>query len=146
MTNWPDHDPHGTASDSRDCENGAAPIDVLTRWELFGGTWHIIARTGHHVTISLCRCDGGEEQQRLTSDDPALIGWLGDRTSSAAPAPDRPTSHTPQPSSARTPQPADHPTPGSSTIRSAPELNASGPQVIASTARLRRRRSEPGSK
>jgi hypothetical protein len=57
-------------------------VNVLTRWELFGGVWRVINRDGRRVTISLCRCDAGEEQQRFTSDDPALIAWLGDRTHS----------------------------------------------------------------
>jgi hypothetical protein len=34
------------------------------------------------VTVSLCRCDGGEEVGRLSSDDPELIAFLGDRLSS----------------------------------------------------------------
>ncbi len=65
----------------------ADPVDVISRWELFGGVWRVIARSGPEVTISLCRCDGGEEQQRIISDDPALAAWLGDRTSSAPDSP-----------------------------------------------------------
>jgi len=61
----------------------ADPVDVVSRWELFGGVWRVIARNDHQVTISLCRCDGGEEQERLTSANPALAAWLGDRTSNA---------------------------------------------------------------
>lgn len=57
------------------------PVAMLTRWEVFGGAWRVIARTGERVTISMCRCDSGEEQQRLTSSDPALSAWLGDRQS-----------------------------------------------------------------
>jgi len=58
------------------------PIERLERWQQFGGTWQVIARTGRSVTISLRRCDGGEEAARLSSADAALLAWLGDRTSS----------------------------------------------------------------
>jgi len=44
-----------------------------------GGTsW----RTASQVTISLRRCDGGEEVQRLTFVDPELLRFFGGRTSS----------------------------------------------------------------
>ncbi len=58
------------------------PIEVLERWQSFGATWQVVARAEGSVTISLCRCDGGEEVQRLTSTNPELLGWLADRTSS----------------------------------------------------------------
>jgi len=41
-----------------------------------------VSRAEGWVTLSLCRCDGGEELQRLTSTNPELLKWLGDRTSS----------------------------------------------------------------
>ena len=58
------------------------PIEVLERWQSFGATWRVVARTQRSVTISLCRCDGGEEVQRLTSTNPELLGWLADKTGS----------------------------------------------------------------
>lgn len=76
-----DHEGSFAASGS---EHAAAAVDVISRWEQFGGSWRVIGRTGQQVTISLCRCDGGEELQRLTSDDPALIAWLGGRSSGGA--------------------------------------------------------------
>jgi hypothetical protein len=42
----------------------------------------VVSRTEGSVTLSLCRCDGGEEVQRLTSTDADLLEWLADRTSS----------------------------------------------------------------
>lgn len=57
-------------------------VETLQRWEEFGAVWRVIARPGDGVTVSLCRCDGGEEVQRITSSDPALITWLAGRTSS----------------------------------------------------------------
>jgi hypothetical protein len=35
------------------------------------------------VTVALLRCDGGEEVDRFTSDDPRLLAFVGDRLSSA---------------------------------------------------------------
>ena len=58
------------------------PIEVLERWQSFGATWRVVARAEGSVTVSLCRCDGGEEVQRLTSTNPELLGWLAGRTSS----------------------------------------------------------------
>ena len=58
------------------------PIAVLERWQKFGATWRVVSRAQGWVTLSLRRCDGGEELQRLTSTNPELLAWLGNRTSS----------------------------------------------------------------
>ncbi len=58
------------------------PVELLRRWESFGGSWRLAARTGDELILSLCRCDGGEEVQRLSSADPALASYIGDRSSS----------------------------------------------------------------
>ena len=58
------------------------PIEMLERWVGFGGTWKVAARSGAEVTISLCRCDGGEEVDRLSCSDPALVTYLRGRDSS----------------------------------------------------------------
>jgi hypothetical protein len=58
------------------------PIEVLERWQRFGGTWQVVSRAQGWVTLSLRRCDGGEELQRLTSTIPELLEWLADKTSS----------------------------------------------------------------
>ena len=34
------------------------------------------------VTVALCRCDGGEEVDRFSSDDPELLSYLAGRASS----------------------------------------------------------------
>jgi hypothetical protein len=52
------------------------PVAVLRRWEDFGAVWRVAARTGTTVTVSLCRCDDGEEVERFTSDDPQLIAYV----------------------------------------------------------------------
>lgn len=69
------------ATDAADAD-ADSPGEVLRRWEEFGGRWHVVARTASQVTISLRRCDGGEEVQRLTFVDPELIEFVGSRTSS----------------------------------------------------------------
>ena len=63
---------------------GPTPVSItdLERWQDFGGAWRVFARTHDGVTISMCRCDGGEEVQRVTTHDPVVLDWLGDRTSS----------------------------------------------------------------
>ncbi|HEY3924473.1 MAG TPA: hypothetical protein VGL75_07915 [Acidothermaceae bacterium] len=58
------------------------PIEVFERWQKFGGTWRVVSRGEGWVTLSVCRRDGGEELQRLSSTIPELLEWLGDRTSS----------------------------------------------------------------
>ena len=48
----------------------------LQRWETAGGTWRLDGRRGDTVTITLCRCDGGEEVDRFVSTDPELITYV----------------------------------------------------------------------
>ena len=58
-------------------------VAELQRWEYSGAVWEVISRKGDSVTIGLLRCDGGEEVDRFTSDDPRLLDFIGDRLSSA---------------------------------------------------------------
>ena len=44
--------------------------------------WHVLARRADTVTVALLRCDGGEEVERFTSDDPRLLEFIGERRSS----------------------------------------------------------------
>jgi hypothetical protein len=55
----------------------------LQRWQDSGAVWEVISRRGRGVTVTLLRCDGGEEVDRFTSDDPRLLAFIGDRQSSA---------------------------------------------------------------
>jgi hypothetical protein len=55
------------------------PVETLRRWEEFGGVWRVSFRSGSQVTLSLCRCDAGEEVERLSFDDAALTRWLDAR-------------------------------------------------------------------
>jgi hypothetical protein len=57
-------------------------VATLRRWEEAGGVWRVLARRPGTLTIALCRCDGGEEVDRLTSDSPDLIAYVGQRAGS----------------------------------------------------------------
>ncbi len=57
------------------------PVGRLERWEAYGATWRVLSRRDDAITVSLCRCDGGEEVDRLTSGDPALRAYLDGRWS-----------------------------------------------------------------
>jgi len=57
-------------------------VAELQRWEDAGAVWEVISRTDTSVTIGLLRCDGGEEVDRFTSNDPRLLTFIGDRTGS----------------------------------------------------------------
>ena len=60
-------------------------LSRLRRWEDAGGTWRVERRTSDALTLALCRCDGGEEVDRLTTTDPAVLGHVGVRASSEEP-------------------------------------------------------------
>jgi hypothetical protein len=71
-----------SATDTDGVDGGQAQVAALQRWEASGAVWRVASRTGAGVTVALCRCDGGEEVSRFSSDDPELIAFLGDRLSS----------------------------------------------------------------
>jgi hypothetical protein len=58
------------------------PIAVLQRWTDAGAIWRVIHRGRESVTVALYQCDGGEEVDRIKSEDPRLLDYLGDRASS----------------------------------------------------------------
>ncbi len=55
-------------------------VAELQRWEDTGAVWRVLARTERGVTVALLRCDGGEEVDRFTSDDPRLLEFIDDRS------------------------------------------------------------------
>ncbi|MCZ4653001.1 hypothetical protein O4157_16430 [Gordonia amicalis] len=57
-------------------------LDDLRRWEDSGAGWRVVRRGPEDVTVSLLRCDGGEEVDRFVSADPEILAHLGDRVSS----------------------------------------------------------------
>ena len=58
------------------------PVGTLQRWQDAGAVWRVLLRHDDAVTVGLFRCDGGEEVERLTSDDPALLRFVAGRESS----------------------------------------------------------------
>jgi hypothetical protein len=57
-------------------------VAELQRWQDTGAVWEVISRNDRSVTVALLRCDGGEEVDRFTSDDPRLLEFIGDRLNS----------------------------------------------------------------
>jgi hypothetical protein len=58
-------------------------VETVRRWTDAGGHWRVLSAGGDRVTVALLRCDGGEEVDRVTSSDPALVAYLDGRESSA---------------------------------------------------------------
>jgi hypothetical protein len=54
-------------------------VAELQGWQDAGAVWEVISRKDRSVTVALLRCDGGEEVDRFTSDDPRLLEFIGDR-------------------------------------------------------------------
>jgi hypothetical protein len=57
-------------------------VAELRRWEESGAGWRVAARTKRSVTITLVRCDGGEEVDRFTSDDAKVLEFVAARQQS----------------------------------------------------------------
>lgn len=53
-----------------------ADLERLLRWEGAGGTWRILTELDGSVMVSLCRCDGGEEADRFTTDDADVLEYV----------------------------------------------------------------------
>jgi putative intracellular protease/amidase len=54
-------------------------VAELRRWEDSGADWQVVARTQRGVTIALMRCDGGEEADRFTTNDPRVLEFVRSR-------------------------------------------------------------------
>jgi hypothetical protein len=59
-------------------------LSVLRRWELFGGRWRMLARTGSTVTVGLYSCDGGQEMSRVTATSSDFDTFLDARRGGSA--------------------------------------------------------------
>ena len=70
-----------------DAGHDSDDLETLRRWESAGGSWYVASRTHDEVTVSLCRCDGGEEAERLVSRDQVLVRYAASRASSEAAEP-----------------------------------------------------------
>lgn len=51
-------------------------IARLERWAAHGGTCRLEKSGGGQATVVLCRCDGGEDVERFTTADPAVMAWV----------------------------------------------------------------------
>jgi hypothetical protein len=54
----------------------------LQRWRDSGAVWRVVTRSRESVTVALFTCDGGDEVDRLTSSDPAVLDFLAGRDTS----------------------------------------------------------------
>ena len=70
-------------------------VTTLRRWEDAGGLWRVLARDAGTVTVGLYRCDGGEEVDRIVSEEPPLAEFLDGRSSSEEDRPSAPATPTP---------------------------------------------------
>ena len=63
-------------------DGGASAEDMaerLRRWERSGGIWRVLGRSPDgEITVALESCFG-EEMEQLTSDDPELAAYVGER-------------------------------------------------------------------
>ena len=55
---------------------------ALRRWEDAGGLWAVLARDAGTITVGLYRCDGGEEVDRIVTDERPLMHFLAGRRGS----------------------------------------------------------------
>jgi hypothetical protein len=60
----------------------SAAVATLRRWEGSGAVWQVVGRSSGTLTIALLTCDAGQEVERLSSADPDLLAYVGDRETS----------------------------------------------------------------
>ena len=60
-------------------------VPTLLRWQDFGGVWRLVSHTSSGAVVALCRCDGGEEVDRLSSSHPATLAFLAAHPGNAQP-------------------------------------------------------------
>lgn len=57
-------------------------VEKLRRWEGSGAIWQVLFRTDTTVAVALMTCTANEEVDRLVTDDPAVLEFIGGRRSS----------------------------------------------------------------
>lgn len=58
-------------------------VEVLARWEEFGGRWEVLGTHGDWVEIGLLPCDGGGQVSRVSGAQTSVLqAFLAGRTSS----------------------------------------------------------------
>lgn len=55
------------------------PLEVLQRWEDSGAVWRVVHRTPDTLEIALLTCTAREEMGRITTSDPRVMAFVGDR-------------------------------------------------------------------
>lgn len=58
-----------------------AALAALLRWEGSGAAWKVRSRSADQVRVDLLSCTGGEVMETLTSSDPELLDYIGNRSS-----------------------------------------------------------------
>ncbi|MFC3241134.1 hypothetical protein ACFOJ6_00675 [Gordonia humi] len=54
-------------------------LERITRWEDAGAVWEAAALRPESATISLMRCDAGEEVERFVTTDPRVLALCRER-------------------------------------------------------------------
>ena len=54
-------------------------LERITRWVDAGAVWAVAALRGDSATVSLLRCDGGEEVERFVTTDPRVRALCRER-------------------------------------------------------------------
>lgn len=65
------------SEDRQDSQDLAA----LRRWEDGGANWRVLGRSAIGLDIALLTCDAGEQVGRITSAEPDVLSYVGDRDS-----------------------------------------------------------------
>jgi hypothetical protein len=55
-----------------------SPIEILERWEQFGGTWKVRSLSGDAAMIDLCTCDGAPVDE-ICSAEPEFVAHVRTR-------------------------------------------------------------------
>jgi hypothetical protein len=55
-------------------------VAVLQRWAAAGGIWRVADRSSTAARLELCRCDGGEVAEVVTTTDPDVLHYLDAQT------------------------------------------------------------------
>jgi hypothetical protein len=59
-------------------------VEVLSRWEDFGGQWEVLSSSADWIEIGLFTCDGAEQMSRVSGARTSVLhSYLAGRSSSA---------------------------------------------------------------
>ena len=56
-------------------------LAALRRWEAGGANWRVLSRSAIGLDIALLTCDAGEQVGRITSAEPDVLSYVGERES-----------------------------------------------------------------